>query len=156
LTATQGFVLTVDAPNEPPRLGDVPDRVAVVGQPFALTLGAVDPDQEPLAWSMSGLPATATLTLGVVYGTAVLAWTPSPVEVGQYQVTVKVADGGNGDPSRAESDTRTFRIVVRTQNTAPVFTPPTTVSVAEGNLLRLPLLATDPDGDSLAYSATNL
>ena len=83
LTNSYSFVFTVQSDNEPPALAYLGDKVAVVGQPFTLTLRATDMDQEPLNYAVSGLPAGATLTPGASYGTAVLNWTPAiPLDEG--------------------------------------------------------------------------
>ena len=51
LTATETFIVTVESANEPPVLDYIGDKVAVVGDPFELTIVAHDLDQEPLTFA---------------------------------------------------------------------------------------------------------
>jgi hypothetical protein len=71
------FIVTVSAPNEPPRWGFIGDTAAVVGEPMLMTVKASDPDQEMLDYFLAGLPAGATITPGVTYGEAIISWTPT-------------------------------------------------------------------------------
>ena len=64
---SQSFVLTVTNPSIPPLLAPIGDTVAVVGQPFQVTVQASDLDQQPLTFSAMGLPGNATLTPSSVY-----------------------------------------------------------------------------------------
>src|SRR5262249_47195218 len=100
----------------------------------------------------------ATLTESeTAYGVATLRWTPTANDEGVYTVTVTVTDHGNGDPARALSDSRTFQLIVRAGNAAPVIAPIANQTAAEGQALPpLPLTAGDADGDTLTWSATNL
>ncbi|MCU0915393.1 MAG: tandem-95 repeat protein [Planctomycetes bacterium] len=156
LTTDTTFVVTVDSPNEAPQWRFVGDVVAVAGQSFTMTVRADDPDQEPLTFALAGLPAGATLTPGATYGTALLAWTPAAGDLGGYDVTFTVTDGGNGGAAAALSDTTTMRLVVKETNAAPVLGPVGNRSVAETQTLTLNLTATDADGDTLHFVMANL
>ncbi|MFO7899372.1 MAG: Ig-like domain-containing protein, partial [Planctomycetota bacterium] len=156
LAAEQSFVVTVLSENDPPVLEYIGDKIAVTGDPFELTIVADDLDQEPLAFSVSGLPPAATLTPGAVYGTAVLTWTPGPADAGDHAATFEVTDGGNGNPALIETDTQTATITVRAANQAPTLDPVADQTVAEDDALSLALTASDPDGDPLTYSGANL
>lgn len=156
LRASYSFVLTVRAANEPPRLDFVGNRVAVVGQELVISLNAFDADQEPLTFTVTGLPAAATLAQGTIYGTAALRWTPTANDLGVYDVTFRVADSGNGNPALAASHSRPVRVTVRDSNRAPTLVAVGNQTVAEGATLTVQLSATDPDGDSLVYSAAGL
>src|SRR5262249_39030965 len=116
LSTTQSFVLTVNNPNEPPHLASIADKVAVVRQPFQLTVSANDGDQDTLSFTASGLPAGASLTPSGVYGQAVINWTPAADDVGRYTVLITVADNGNGDPTLVLKDQRTFTLAVHITN----------------------------------------
>ncbi|MGM0485754.1 MAG: putative Ig domain-containing protein [Planctomycetota bacterium] len=153
---TYTFVVTVVADNDPPQLADVGDRVAVVDEPFELLLKANDDDGETLDFQVAGLPATATLTPGASYGTAILNWTPSAAEIGVYQPTFTVTDGGNGGATPVASDSLTIELTVRDSNDAPLLPTLDDPVVAEGDTLTLAISATDPDGDAIFYEASNL
>src|SRR5262249_38710136 len=51
LSNSQSFVLTVNAPNDPPRLDPIGDAVAVIGQPLNLAITAHDLDQDTLTFT---------------------------------------------------------------------------------------------------------
>ena len=150
------FIATVDSPNEPPRWDYIGDKVAVAGEPFELTVHAVDPDEEPLDFDLSGLPAAATITADATYGSATIRWTPQTTDIGVYTATVNVDDGGNGQPSLAESDASSFSVVVRAGNATPSLSPLADRAVDEGDTLSFVVAASDPDGDPLTYRGENL
>jgi YD repeat-containing protein len=157
LSGSTGFVLTVNSPNEAPKLAFIGNKVAVVGQPLAFVIRASDLDQDPLTFTTTtGLPAGATLTPLAVYGQAQFSWTPTAADAGTKTITFRVTDSGNGVPANALFAEQTIDIVVRAANSAPVLAPVANRQVAEGNLLQIQLQASDPDGDALTYSASNL
>lgn len=148
------FVVSVQAPNEAPRMSYIGNRVAIVGTPLELTIDASDLDGEELIFSTDGLPEGATLTPTNVYGQAILRWTPTAL--GTYPITITVSDRGNGKSEGILSAGQTFNLVVRQTNNAPILSPTADLVVAEAETLSLALSATDPDGDQLTYTATNL
>ncbi len=154
-SASQTFVVSVEADNVPPRFDYVGNAVAVIGQPLALTVQARDLDGENLSFALAGLPPAATLTPGPVYGTAVLRWTPTAADAGSHLVRLDVTDTGNGHPALVANDSVQFTLLVRSTNAAPVLTL-VDQSVAEGQTLTLALAAGDQDGDALRYAAHNL
>ncbi|MEI9924475.1 MAG: Ig-like domain-containing protein [Bradyrhizobium sp.] len=121
LSNTQSFVVTVNAPDRPPHIVPIGDKVAVAGQPFQLVIKATDADQDPLNFSAIGLPPNATLTTNGIYGQRVLSWTPTSADVGKYGILVSVTDSGDGNPVNALGDQQLFTINVRTSNQAPVW-----------------------------------
>ena len=54
------FVLTVESPNEPPRLAHVGDRIAVFDQPGQILVRATDLDEDALTFQFEGLPSGAS------------------------------------------------------------------------------------------------
>ncbi|WP_291853752.1 Ig-like domain-containing protein [Accumulibacter sp.] len=128
LSEVSSFVLGVRSPSEPPRLAAPQQVVAVAGQPLALTLRASDADQDPLTWSVQGLPPGATLTAGSPYGEATLDWTPSSDDLGRHEVELQIADSGLPprdagypipDHPLPNVTRHRLQIVVRQQNRAP-------------------------------------
>ena len=150
------FVVSVNSPNEPPRIAHIGDKVAVLGEELQFTVRVGDLDEDDLHFSATGLPAGATLTPDVVYGTATFRWTPASGAVGTHPITVSVIDSGNGNSVQVLGDARTFNVVVRTANAAPVLAPIGDRQVLESKTLSVQLAAVDSDGDPLTYSATNL
>jgi YD repeat-containing protein/VCBS repeat-containing protein len=155
LSASRSFVLSVHVANEPPQLDFIGDKVAVVGQPLTFTLHASDCDQDPLSFTVQGLPGQV-LSPASAYGSENVTWTPTAADIGTIPVTFQVSDNGNGNPALAASDQQTIHVVVRTSNQAPVLAPVGNQTVTEGQTLTVSLSATDPDGDSLLYFAPNL
>ncbi|MCA9170534.1 MAG: tandem-95 repeat protein, partial [Planctomycetales bacterium] len=152
----QGFILSVNAENEPPLLPVLVDRVAVVDQEFKLQVKVVDADQDDLTYSATGLPAGATFLPTSVYGVAELLWTPDATQVGEYTVTLRVDDSGNGNAAAQLSDEVTFTLTARADNARPDMPLITPRTVDELQTLELTLQASDSDGDTLLYSSRDL
>src|SRR3546814_12759441 len=75
-------------------------------------------DEDALSYLVTGLPG-ATLTPTSVYGQALLEWTPTAAQIGSYTASVTATDSGNG-LTDAASDSRSFTVVVRAANSAPL------------------------------------
>src|SRR5262249_42069855 len=120
------------------------------------TIHATDLDGDVLTFNTLGRPASASLTKASTYGDAVFTWTPTADDLGLHPVTFQVADDGNGNPALVQSDQRTINLVVRQDDQAPVLVPIADPTVAQQQTLTLHVQATDPDNDSLSYSAANL
>lgn len=120
-----------------------------VGNTLSVTLEATDPDTHPsqLIFSVSNPPPGSVL-LGSNFG-----WAPFESQVGTYpDVVFYVSDG-------VDADFETVQIVVTSAN-APILdriSPPYVMKqVVEGRTLSFTVNATDPNGDPLFYSASNL
>ncbi|TAK53398.1 MAG: hypothetical protein EPO25_10765, partial [Gammaproteobacteria bacterium] len=150
------LVITAESPSETPLLAPIGDAVAVLGQALRIELRASDLDQDALSWSADSLPVGATLTPGASYGTAVFEWTPAVDQAGEYFVSFRVTDDGNGGAGPVGSAERTVRIVARAANAAPLLLPVGDQQVAEGEALSVQVRALDSDDDALFYSATGL
>ncbi len=151
LTSTYTFVVTVLSANAPPQLAAINGQFALVGGAFSLTALASDIYQDPLSFSLSGLPADATITPAVTYGNAVLNWTPTLAEAGSYMVTIGVTDTATN-----ASASQIFQLVVGTTDSAPIVTPVTSPTIAEGAALSLTFHATDAGNHAVTWSATGL
>jgi len=149
----QTFTLTVNddpgVPNRSPVLAGIGNQSMDEGQVRTVAISAIDPDNDGLTLSATGLPAFATLT-DSDGGSGSVRLTPGFSDSGNYTVTVQAAD--DGTPSL--TDTETITITVRNTNRAPVITPIANQQVAEGDVLTRPISATDADGDGLTLSLT--
>ncbi|MBF2017367.1 MAG: putative Ig domain-containing protein [Rivularia sp. T60_A2020_040] len=157
------FNITVGGTNDAPQIKYIGDKVAVIGEALKFDLIVGDNNQDNLTFDIQGNPTGATFTPKTQYGRATFEWTPTTDNVDvTYPVTVKVTDSGNGNSDEIFSDEQTFNIVVRNSNTAPVLnpipnlTPEGTLKIKEAETLELQLQATDGDGDTITYFATNL
>jgi PKD repeat protein len=133
-------LITSTVANSPPVLAPIEDKTVDEGQLLTFSLAASDPDNDPVTFSASGLPAGASLT-GDTF-----AWTPAFDQGGLYTVTFTVSDGDL-------TGTRDATITVNNINQAPSLDQIEPQSVDEGNLLTFTLSGSDPDEDALTYSA---
>ncbi len=128
-----------------PNLSAIGNRQITAGQTLTLTLSAIDPDGDSLTYSVSGLPSGAT------FSERTFTWTPTESQVGSHQVTFTVSDGQAQD-----SETITITVTSTTTNAAPVLSAIGGKSTQENQRLAFSISATDTDGDSITYSASNL
>ena len=132
--------------NDAPVLAPVGDQDSAEGDSVLLILLASDVDGDSLTYSASGLPDGLSINAatGEISGTiAATASGASP-----FSVTVSVTDG-------SLDAMRTFAWQVR-DTTLPQVTGPGPQSNREGEIVSLPLSATDSDGDVLTYQAAGL
>ncbi|CAM2005369.1 putative Ig domain-containing protein [Acanthopleuribacter pedis] len=137
-----GFSLSVVADNGAPTLTNLPGDLAVIqGETLAFQLTAVDPDGDPLVFSLESGPTDLTLSeLGWVN------WVPT--SLGSFTVVVVVADGRGGQAWGA------FSIeVLPPPNRPPVFaSSPPTDPVYLGNPFYYQAFAYDPDDDPVSLT----
>ncbi|MGF1676258.1 MAG: putative Ig domain-containing protein, partial [Rivularia sp. (in: cyanobacteria)] len=151
------FNITVGGTNDAPQIKYIGDKVAVIGEALKFDLTVADNNQDNLTFDIQGIPTGATFTPKTQYGRATFEWIPTTDNLDiTYPVTIQVTDSGNGNVNEIFSDTQTFNIVVRNNNTAPQLNPLTNLTLKEAETLDLQLTATDSDGDKLTYTATNL
>ena len=144
------FSWTIDAANQPPQVDTPDDQEDAEGETVSLQITATDPDEDVLTYSASGLPDGLSINseTGLISGT--LPYTASVSS--PYEVTVTVSD--DGTPS--EQEQVSFKWVVNDTNRNPQVTNPGDQSSAEGAVISLQIEASDPDGNSLTYSASGL
>ncbi len=129
-TDRQHFVLSVlDVPNRPPVFTSTPVVDAAVGTAYAYASAAVDPDADPVQFSVVVGPAGLTIdpTSGLV------SWTPTAAQLGPQNVTLKVIDLDASGQPRGGQGLQTFAILVQPPHDhhPPVIvsTPPTTFNL---------------------------
>ncbi len=132
-----------DPANYPPVFETIGNRSAAPNERLSFTVRASDADDDALAYSASGLPSGAT------FSGQTFTWTPTAGQGGIHRVTFTVSDG------QAE-DSETVTITVTGDNAPPVLSTIGGKSTHENERLAFSISATDPDGDTIAYSATNL
>ncbi|HID29944.1 MAG TPA: hypothetical protein EYP19_08065, partial [Desulfobacterales bacterium] len=119
------------------------------GSLLEFTITASDPDGDTLTYSASPLPNTSA---DFDPATQTFSWTPDYGDAGNYNVLFTVSD--DGTPSQNDSETVT--ITVGDVNRPPVLDTIGAKTVEEASLLEFTITATDPDGDTLTYSASGL
>ena len=139
---------TIGSTNQPPVLDPIGSRSVDEGDSLSFTVTASDPDGDGLTFSASNVPTGASFNPS----TRVFNWTPAFGDAGNYNVTFTVTDDG----SPAESDSETVTITVGNVNRPPVLSTIGSKSVDEGDLLTFTVTASDPDGDGLTFSASNV
>ncbi len=114
------------------------------GDAVSLAISARANDHDTLTYSATGLPTGLSInsSTGLISGTiSSTADASSP-----YAATVTASDSSH-------SNTQAFTWTVYQHI---LFTDPGSQSNADGDVVSLPISATDPDGDTLSYSATGL
>ena len=131
------------AANQPPVLSLPANQTSSQNTAASLALIASDPNGTAVTFGAAGLPPG----LGVNASTGVISGTVTTT--GTYGVTVTASDG-------SLTASQAFSWTVTPANRAPVLTQPANQTGAEGAAVSLALVASDPDGNALTYSATGL
>src|SRR4029077_2470924 len=145
LSASRTFTWTATNANRTGVLTSLVDRTDAEIVTVSLLLAATDPDGDTLTYSATGLPSG--LTINSVTGT--ITGTLAYDSAGPHTVVVTASDG-------TLSDSRTFSWTVTNVNRAPVLTAIGNQTHLENASVTLNASATDPDGDSLTFSAMGL
>ena len=140
---SETIMITVTGGNLPPILAAIGSKSVREGERLALAISATDADGDTITYSASGLPTGASLS-GRDF-----SWTPGYDQAGNYQVTFIASDG-------QAQDSETVTITVVNVNRPPTLTAIPDRDVDQDSLLAFDLAATDPDGDTLTYSANGL
>ncbi|MDY6932590.1 MAG: DUF2341 domain-containing protein [Spirochaetota bacterium] len=143
------ITITVGNVNRPPLWDTIGDKTISEGELLQFTISATDPDGDGLIYSGSNLPTGAYFNSQ----TRVFSWIPDYTQSGNYRdITFTVVD--DGIPT--EGDNEAITITVGNINRPPVLDPIGDRNLTEGELLEFTIFSTDPDGDNLTYSASNL
>ncbi len=145
---TAGPPLTPAGNGAPVFSTDITDQTDAEGEAVSLDADATDPDLDTLTYSATGLPGGVTInpSTGVISGTLA----GDAADNSPYSVVITVSDG-------SLTDTDSFSWTVTNTNQAPVFTTDITDQTdAEGDIVSLDADATDPDLDTVTYSASPL
>ena len=131
--------------NHPPTLANPGNQSSSEAEAISLALSATDPNGDPLTFTASGLPDGLSLngSSGVVAGTLSFA------SAGSHVVDATVSDGSG-------SDSVSFTWTVANVNRPPSILNPGDQQHIVGASINLSVSASDPDGDTLSFSATGL
>ncbi|MEY8841522.1 putative Ig domain-containing protein, partial [Cribrihabitans sp. XS_ASV171] len=92
----------------------------------------------------------------LIYGRALLTWTPTAANVGSYTAKISATDTGADGLTEPATTDLLFGVTVRAANSAPILDPIGLLEGTENAPLSYTFGASDPDGDALTYTATNL
>jgi PKD repeat protein len=145
LSASQSFTWTVTNVNRAPTLTAIANQTNPENAAVSLPLAGSDPDGNPLTYSATNLPPGA----GINASTGLISGTLTFASAGSYPVTATVSDG-------TLSASQSFTWTVTNVNRAPTLTGVANQTNPENATVSLPLAGSDPDGNPLTYSATNL
>ena len=129
--------------NHAPVLSSIGNKSVDEGDALSFSITATDVDGQSLTYSTGALPT------GASFSGQTFTWTPGYTQAGNYNVTFTVSDG-------SAQDSETITIAVGNINQAPVLAAVSDQGVNENALLTFSVSGTDPDGDSVSYSATGL
>src|SRR5262249_17916412 len=124
-----------------------PATAANAGQPYQYQAAAHDPDGVAVSYLLYKGPAGMTVDAR----TGLVSWLPTPASPAQAAVVLQAYDirGGRVPPS--------FTVTVGGVSLPPAFDPlAVQFTGQEGQLLEIPVHATDTDGDPLVYWADGL
>jgi hypothetical protein len=140
--ATVTVVIVPGQANLPPQIISTPVTTAVVAQPYSYDVNATDPNGDLLTYSLVTAPAGMTISPA----TGLISWTPGAGQVGPNSVTARVQDPGGLFADQS------FTVTVNPANAPPAITSTPVTSAVVGLPYSYDVNATDPNGDTLAYS----
>ncbi len=144
-SAVQSFSIEVACTNTPPLILSTPATQAAVGEGYFYGVRAVDPDGDPLSYSLSSGPSTMTIS-----PSGLVRWTPTAADEGQTRTVVVRVDDADGGFVLQE-----YRVEVTAAtnlNRAPVITSAPVFAVTLGDAYEYLAEATDADGNTLTFS----
>ena len=134
--ATTGTVtVTVTCVDDPVQLAAVADVASAWGDPVSVLFAGSDIDGDPITYSVSPLPAGASVT------DAAFGWTPTAGQVGSHQLTATASAGGR-------TASRTFQVVVTKRAATLSYTGPTSGQLSDSTPVQA-LLVDTATGDPI-------
>ncbi|WP_339066203.1 putative Ig domain-containing protein [Teredinibacter turnerae] len=131
--------------NQAPVYHSVPIVEAFTETDYQYQIIVDDPDLDPITIAMVTSPEGMTLDPE----TGLILWRPSVEQLANHPVVISATDG-------EATVLQEFSIAVSYSNSAPSIEPLSDISMPEGDALEIPINATDREGDSLEYAASNL
>ncbi len=148
----KGITISVGDVNRPPELSAVGDTVISENDNLKIDVSASDKDGDGIKLTIENEPSGATFTDNGD-GTGIFSWKPGYSDAGEYENIKFIA---TDDAAESESDVESMTITVNNKDRAPRLENIGDKSVEEDNSLSFQISASDPDGDSVSYSASNL
>ena len=154
-TASQNFTWTISDTYRPPVVAHIANQSSHEGDYVLLASGATAPEGNPFTFSATGLPSGLTINpnSGAISGALDFSDAEASTgtnPAGTYQVTVMATD------TTGAAGSQSFTWTVADTDRAPTLANPGAQVNQEGDVVSLPLNASDLDGNTLAYSASGL
>ncbi|MEM7704788.1 MAG: putative Ig domain-containing protein [Pseudomonadota bacterium] len=126
-----------------PLIDSISDQVALVDQPFSVTVTATDPDPgDVLSFELISAP----VGMDIDPASGEVSWMPMPGDIGAVPVRVRVSDPGGA------ADEEAFQLQVVAQNAPPVLEVVQDRGGAPNVPVEIDANAVDPDGDDVTYA----
>ena len=145
-TALASITANAVATNRPPVIVTAPSLVATVGAPYLYDVDATDPDAgDTLSYSL----VTAPPNMAINPATGLVTWSPTPVQLGNQAVTVRVTDAAG------LSATQSFTVVVGAQPTPLQLSAGLNPGIANaGQTVTLTVAVSGGNGGAVTTTAT--
>ena len=130
-------------PAVPPSLEAIPNKTIDENQLLEFRVSGSSPANKVLTYSARNLPQ------GASFADKTFRWTPVPGQAKTYRVIFTVTDG-------SLNASKVATVTVNRADRSPVLNPIGDKTVNENEALSIVVQATDPDNDSLTYSAREL
>ncbi|HPP80364.1 MAG TPA: putative Ig domain-containing protein [Deltaproteobacteria bacterium] len=138
--------------NTYPVLSPIGSQRGAIGQQLQFTVSATDADGDSLTYTAASIPGKNAPS-GYTFADRVFSWTPSAN--GNYWLRFTVSDPDD-HAGYTTSDSEDVVITVGNVNRPPVLDPIGRRAVYNNLTFSFVVTATDPDGDRVTYTATNL
>lgn len=133
--------------NRPPFFVSTPPVTAAGGLPYAYQPTAVDPDGDPLSWSLDVAPSG----MSIDPGSGSVAWNAPAQLVGAFNIVIRVRDGRGGFALQSY----VLGVVPQIPNRPPMFTSGPGTQTSPGAAYAYQATGIDPDQDPLVFSLLN-
>lgn len=160
-TLVSGTVNISTGTGDPPVISNCPGPFTVQQQNLVeFSVTATDPNGDNLNLTASNLPVGATFSpsnpvSGNTSVTGTFQWVPSQSQTGNFLVSFRATDSPGGLSSSFCTVSITVQTVV-SGNPPEINCQASTVTVDQGQLVEFNVSASDPDGDTLTVTASNL
>lgn len=143
------IMFRVRHPDNPPVLAAIGSKNVMEGQMLQFVVTATDPDPSPtlILSALNRPPNAAFVDSGNGHG--LFTFNPDFNQAGMHPVLFVVSDG-------QKADSEQVTIQVQDVDRPPVLAATGLQTVAEGQVLQVPISASDPDAEPLALIAQNL
>ncbi len=143
-TSEQTIQIIIAHTNRPPVIHGISTQNVNTGSTLTITPSVSDPDGDTTT-----LTVTSTLPNNASFNGTSLTFSPSYTQAGQYSITFQASDG-------ALTATESVTINVNYQGTTPVMASISGQSAAQNQAISFSVSASDADGATMTYSASNL